>query len=285
MYPYYYEPRTLKGLKLINIGWLLYIIALIILLIMLIAMIPFIMEAFNNPEDVDPSDFGVFIGIITSICLSGLFFLIVAILFLIGIIHLVSGREEFGLQHSNRVLLGFILIIIGFILPVFSYLTSTYSGTIYLRSGLSIASSFLMALGFVFLVENLLDDRWKKILWAGGMIYIIFSIIASSILTWFFLSVGSNLDAPGEPFFTDVTALMAIASGLMAMNLLPIFIFFLCYRQAEHRIRTGELKLVQPPYPPPPPYYYPPAPPVYYPPPAYGYGYGYGYPPPSYGYP
>lgn len=284
MYPNYYEPRTLKGLKLINIGWILYIIALIILLIMLIAMIPFLMEAVNNPEDFNPSDLGtLFVGI----CLSGLFYMIVAILFLIGIIFLLSGREEFGVQHSSRVLLGFILIIIGFILSVFSYITSTYAitrGTIYLSSALSIASSFSMALGFVFLVEKLLDERWQRILWAGGMIYIIFGIIASSIFTWFFLSVGSDLEYPGF-IFTGVSTLITIFSGLMAMYLLPIFIFFLCYRQAEHRIRTGELKLVQPPYPPPLPYYYPPTPPAYYPPPAYGYGYGYGYPPPAYGYP
>ncbi len=285
MYPNYYEPRTVKGLKYINLAWILYIVALVILLIMLIVLIPVLMEAFNDPDDFDPSNFGILFGIIAGACLSGLFSLIVVILFLIGIIYMLTGREEFGPQHSSRVMLGFIFLLIGFIIPVFggfgtAFSYSGYGSAIYITSGFSIASSILMALGLVFLIENLLDEKWKRILWTGGLIFIIFSIIAAAINIWLFTSLISDISDPETFYLSGFSTFTLVSSGLTAMNLLPIFIFLLCYRQAEQRIRTGELKVVQPMYPPPPPpYYYPPPPPAYYPPPAYG------YPPPAYGYP
>jgi hypothetical protein len=279
LHPSYYEPKTLKGLKYLNYGWILYIIGLIILLIVLLAILPTLSDLMSDPENVEEEDLGPLFALIGGMCLAILILFIMMILFLVGLVHLLSGRDEFGPEHSSRAMMGFIFILMGFVISFFGGIGGFYIGT-----GVSIASNIMYGLGFVFLVEKLLDERQKNILWAGGIIYIIIGIIAAIINLWLVTTLDLNMDNPeeaGSEFSSAFSSFMIISMGLMAMYLLPIILFLVSYRAAEERIRSGELQPIMPAYPPPPAYgaYYPPPPGAGAPPP--GYPPPHGYPPPQ----
>jgi hypothetical protein len=249
----------------------MYILGSIILLIVLLATMPTINDLMSDPENIDEDDLGPIVGLLGGICAGVLLLFIMVIFFLIGLINIISGRDEFGSNHSNRSMLGFVFITIGFFIGIFSSM-----GGIYISVGISATSTIMYALGFIFLIEKLLDERKQKILWTAGILFMIIGIAVAIINLWLITTLDidiENTEEVGAELADAYTTYLVLSLGLSSINLFPAVIFYYCYRSAENRIRSGELQPVMPVYPPPPAYgpYYPP--PGAYPPPP-------GYPPP-----
>jgi len=271
MYTPYYEPKTVNGLKFINYCWILYIIGLLILMLVLLAALPTLSEIIEDPDSVEDDDVAPLMGFVGGICLALVVLFIVLILFLVGVVYLLSGKEEFGPEHSSRVMTGFILLVIAFVISIFGGI-----GGYYIAAGVSAVSTIMYGIGFVFLVEQLLDEKQRKLLWTGGILFIILGISATIINLWLLTTLDidlQNTQEAGAEISGEFSTYIIISMGLMAMNLFPIILFFISYRAAEARIRSGELKPLIPAYPPPPygAHYPPPPRGAPYPPPRYGY--------------
>ncbi len=278
--PYYQrELETLKGLKHINWGIILHIVATLLLLLTALVAITVAISAIGTS---DP-DLGALVAVGALVCGGGLIGLVAIILWLLGIYEMHKGKDEFGSEHSTNVSRAVILIILFVVLTVISFfvtlvlalswisLTATPSDiieslrlTILVGGIIGIVTTAMLGLAIVYLILSLCDEKYKKILWAAFAIYMILTVVGTAIsiaVIYGDLSSITNVD--------DITNLSSAGDLAQGMSFIAFILFLLAYRHAYNRVRIGELQPA--PMPQPQMGYMPPPPGPYYqagPPPA-----------------
>jgi hypothetical protein len=298
--PYYKRSLdTEKGLRHINWGIIIYLIATLLILIAVIIMLVFIQSLIGTT---DPSDVGAIIGPIIGavglICGGGVLFLVALILWLLGLYEMYAGRAEFGEMHASRVYRAVIFIVLYIVFMVVSqivgmaligfsfdvnpadYLESLRISAIVLAV-LGIVSTIILGLAFVFLIVELCNEKFKRILWAAFYVFILVTIVGNviSIVPLYAVDV-SGLTTE------EVSQLSNLGSLALGLSFIPFILFFVCFRHAHDRVKGGDIQPVpgayaagypvppgyqQPPYPQQAPYYpqqqpYPQQPPAQQPP-------------------
>ncbi len=282
--PYYKRSLdTEKGLRHINWGIIIYLIATLLILIAVILMLIFIQSLIGTT---DPSDIGGIIGPILGavglVCGGAILVLVALILWLLGLYEMYTGRAEFGEVHATKVYRAVILIVLYIVFMVASQvigvamigfafdvnptdlLESLRTSAIVLGA-LEIVSTIILGLAFVYLIVELCDEKFKRILWAAFYIFIIVTIIGNivSIVPLYAVDV-SGMTAE------EVAQLSNLGSLAMGLSFIPFILFLVCYRHAHARVRDGGIQPVagayaagypvppgyqQPPYPQQAPYY------------------------------
>ena len=280
--PYYQrELETLKGLKHINWGIILYIVAtLLLLLVALVTVITVI--SIIGTSDPTP-DLGPLLGLAALACGGLLIYVIAIVLWLLGIYGMNKGKDEFGSEHSANVSRAVILIVLFVVLAVISMVVTAVLAislisptvtpaeiidslrlTVLVGGIFGIITTALLGLAIVYLIISLCDEKYKRILWAAFAVDMIVTVVGTAI------SIGviySDLSA-----ITDINELTNISSAgdlAQGMSFIAFILFLLAYRHAYNRVRTGELQPA--PMPQPQMGYMPPPPGPYYqagPPPA-----------------
>jgi hypothetical protein len=265
------ELQTEKGLKYFNYGFILYIISLALMLLLLIAFLGVLTEIFEDPERLEDPDeaekiLGPLIGMAAGFCIGLLFMFIALILFLVGLISIHGGRNEFGEKHANSVQRGVLLILMSVVIGFFGGLAGPYAS-----SGIGIVTSIMMALGLIYLIVEISDEQGKNMLWIAGILYIVISVISAIVTLWLFTSyglydIGSGDPAAAEENIGNILAMTMIPMALGSLILIPILLFLLAYRRTYERVKRREIQPVMPAYPQPYPAPYPPGYPPAYPP-------------------
>lgn len=280
--PYYQrELETLKGLKHINWGIILYIVATLLLLLVAVVAV---VTVFSIIESSDPTpDLGALVALTALACGGGLIGIVAIILWLLGIYEMNKGKDEFGSEHSANVSRAVILIVLFVVLAVISMVVtailaiSWISPTVtpsemidslrltVLVSGIfGIITTALLGLAIVYLIISLCDEKYKKILWAAFAIYMILTAVGTAISIAVIYGDLSSITNVND--LTNISSAGDLAQG---MSFIAFILFLLAYRHAYKRVRTGELQPA--PMPQPQMGYMPPPPGPYYqagPPPA-----------------
>lgn len=273
--PYYKRSLdTEKGLRHINWGIIIYLIAALLILVAVIIMLLLVQSLIGTT---DPSEMGniiaPIIGAVALICGGGVLFLVALILWLLGLYEMYTGRAEFGQVHAAKVYRAVIMIVLYIVLFVVSQVVSvaligfaldpdptslfeSMRASAIVLGALEVMSNVVLGLAFVFLILELSSEKYKRILWAAFYVFIIVTIIGNiiSIIPFYMVDV-SGMDAE------DVAQLSNLGSLALGLSFIPFILFFVCYRHALARVRDGEIQPVAgafaPAYPVPPGYQQP----------------------------
>jgi hypothetical protein len=217
------ETWTEKGLKLFLICQLVSFVSTCMGILAALAVVADLIKIDEVSEGADPSALGAMLGIAcilaTSICLIALALLV---LYIISIVYMAKGRNEFGPKHASNVTTGIVLIVVGVLGSMVPILES-FGGVV-------------IALGYVFLIMSLVKDEQKAFLWGYLGIVIFVSLIGfiSAIMAW-----------DGETKLTN-----GINGGGGAIGLVGLILLMYVYYTTWKRIQSGELRPVPPPAPP-----------------------------------
>lgn len=111
-------------------------------------------------------------------------YLLLFIIFIIGLVYLIRGRSEFGKKHSQSVKIGTIMIVISviiYIILLVTYYVRAHSNDMHSLSDspISVIISILqeiynlsLFMGIVFLIQRIAFLRPKVILWCGFLIMV-----------------------------------------------------------------------------------------------------------------
>ncbi len=283
--PYYQrELETLKGLKHINWGIILYIVATLLMLLTALVVVTAISVAGTS----GPTPYlGALVGLVALACGGLLLYLITIVLWLLGIYEMNKGKDEFGSEHSANVGKAVILIVLFIVFAVISIVVSTVLAiswmsptvtpsevidslrlTVLIGGVIGIITTAMLGLAIVYLAISLCEEKYKKILWAAFAIDMIVTVVGTAIAI---VVIYGDLS-----FITDINDLSNISSAgdlARGMTFIAFILFLLAYRHAYNRVRTGELQPAPMPFqqmgplPPPPGPYYQAGPPGVAPPP------------------
>ena len=278
--PFYQrELETLKGLKHINWGIILYIVAtLLLLFVALVAVITVI----SVIETSDPTpDLGPLIGLAALACFGLLLYLVAIILWLLGIYEMNKGKDEFSSEHSANVSRAVTLIVLFVVFAVISMVVTAILAiswisptvtpsevidslrlTVLISGIIGIITTAMLGLAIVYLIISLCDEKYKKILWAAFAVNMIVTVVGTAISI---AVVYGDLSAITD--INDITNMSSAGDLAQGMSFIAFILFLLAYRHAYNRVLTGGIQPVpmqQPQMgymPPPPGPYYQAAPP------------------------
>jgi hypothetical protein len=282
------ELNTEKGLRYFNYGFILYMISLAVLLLLLIGFLSMLPDMLADADETTAEDLmAPLLGLIAGLCLGIIVILIALLLFLMGLLSLNNGKNEFGEPHANSFQKGVIFIVISIVVGIFGGVAGQVGSAV-----VSIFTAIMMALGLIYLIQEITDEQGQKLLWTAGILYIIIAVVSAIVNIWLFYSLGlADLGAgaePSEDLVAEYFSAIMIPIAIGSLALIPILIFFFAYRRTYLRVKNREIQPVplQMPFGPPPgypqapyppyPQYPPQGPPPYSPPPQQ-----HPYPPPQ----
>lgn len=267
--------RTERGIA--QFRWAVVVgIAMEALAITLVAYVASIVGSFGTSllTPFDATFFSLLATMIGLTCVSGVVGLVGAVLFLIGLNHLYTGRDEYGPAHMqaiDRVIIFAILgIVFGIAAPIGGTATSAFlgfgsgfsligganvvSGTLGTLRGLFVGLAFASAL-------RAFQPEGERVTGLTAAILLAVSPAVAVVATLAF-----PLSAGVSTAFT-LTAWLVAAAVAAAIDLVAYVLFFRMYSRTYHRMHAGEfVAMYRPPpmfvpyYPAPMPYYYPPYP-------------------------
>lgn len=248
-------------------------------MLLLVGMLGTLYSLFTGEALGDPDSFmGKLMLFLAGFCVTMVFLLIAIIMFLIGLIYLVSGKTEFGGPHDQAVVKGLILVILGFVLGIVGDCFGMIVGSI-----ISVVTTAMTAFGLYFLICEIANEYSKGLLRMATILIIALSTGIAILTIWLsttnaFFSEDYIRQADPDAMLINMFGIMMIFMAIGSLNLIPIFMFFVAYKNTYNRLKSGELIPPYPiytyPFPPPPPPGYPPQPgyppyPGYPPPPGY----------------
>ena len=266
--------RTERGIA--QFRWAIVVgIAMEALAITLTAYVASIVASLGTsvPTPFDPTFFSLLTTMIGLTCVSGVVGLVGAILFLIGLNHLYTGRDEYGPAHTqaiDRVIIFAILgIVFGIAAPIGGTVSSAFLGFGFgsgfsLIGGANVVGGTLGALRGLFVglafasALRAFQPEGERVTGLSAAVLLAVSPAVAVVATLAF-----PMSAGTATAFT-LTAWLAAAAVAAAMDLVAYVVFFRTYSRTYHRMHAGEFAAM---YRPPPmfmPYY--PAPMPYYPP-------------------
>jgi MFS family permease len=295
-YPYYgpaWYPQpppqeTKNGLRHL-VKAMYFSLAMMMLSMILVVILYASVSSFADMET--GTEAGTALGAIALVAIFGLVIVIIGlvtfVLYLMGLVEMYKGRNEFGPSHAKRVnhaivfiVLSIILTVAGVVITVVLALnsmawdgTGTVDMTQYRKDLMlsqavggvfTIVSAVFYNLALVNMIFELSDGKHRGHLWTAFWVGLGISILGVAVnLIIIAVQTNSLGDLNSSSVFTYLT---------VGLSLVSFLIYLVCYRSALGRLESGELKPILPP---PMPMY---APAAYYPPPAYYYG----APPPAY---
>ncbi len=271
--------RTERGIG--QFRWAIVVgIAMEALAIALVAYVASIVGSLvaSPPTPFDPTFISLMATMVGLTCVSGVVGLVGAILFLIGLNYLYTGRDEFGLAHMqavDRVIIFAILaIVFGIAAPIGGTFTSAFLGFgsgFSLIGGANIVSGTLGALRGLFVglafasALRAFQPEGERATGLAAAVLLAISpgvVVAAGIA----FPMGFGTSDP-RILSTALTAWLAAAALAAAIDLFAYVLFFRMYSRTYHRMHAGEFAaMYRPPpmfvpyYPAPMPYYYPPYP-------------------------
>lgn len=274
------EVKTEQGIRYFRNGFIIFIFSLVFALIVLIVMIPTIIEVVQGGEPDFVEALRAVIIIIAMACLHYIVWFISLIIFLVGILYLHWGKDEFGKDHSDSVQRGLIFIIIGCVIGIS---LGSVADAVWDQRGGAIVGIFVTAflsMGVVHLIYQISDEKTKRLLWTAAFTWIAIKVAVAAFTIWIYNSLDMS-DITSD--FTDIEEYLTVAFipyAVGSLTIIPMVIFYIAYNRTYTRVLKREIMPVPrpvlpfPAYPPPPPPYAPIYPPPMYPPPSY--------PPPAY---
>jgi hypothetical protein len=196
--------------------------------------------------------------------------IVVLIFYLIGFGNLYKGRNEFGPSHARNLRLSLILLILAFVLALASTVTTfvmiafairvnpfpgggfTFDAGMYYATqavgiGFGILIAALVAAHFVLAIRVLAKPAHERLLYIAAALGTATPGVTGALVL---LALPRYI-----AFLTDVTQgvpPIGPEAGLpnivaASMNVVTILLFFIAFRGAEARLRSGELKPTLPP--------------------------------------
>ena len=146
------ELWTERGLKLFLITQAVAVLSAIVGLISVASVLVGLVAL----DDVGGAGLGALGAGLGILCLIGmtscLLALTLLVLYIISMVYMWKGKDEFGKEHSSKVGTGIVLIIVGVVVS-FVPILGTFGGIV-------------TAVGYIFLVMAIIQDRYKTLLWA-----------------------------------------------------------------------------------------------------------------------
>jgi len=294
-YPYYgpawypQPPQETKNGVRHLVKAMYFSLAIMMLSVVLVVILYASVSSFADMET--GTEAGTALGAIALVAIFGIIIVIVGlvtfVLYLMGLVEMYKGRQEFGPAHAKRVnhamvfiVLSIILTVAGVVLTVILALNSIawdgtgavdmsqYQADLLLSQAVggvfTIVSAVFYNLALVNMIFELSDGKHRGYLWTAFWVGLGMSILGVVVnLVVITVQTDSLGDLNSSSVFTYLT---------VGLSLVSFLIYLICYKSALGRLESGELKPILPP---PMPMY---APVGYYPPPAYYYG----APPPAY---
>lgn len=244
------ELETEKGVKHLSWGIGVYILAMLLILVGVILALNVVISALDGPPD--PQAVPGLIGLCGLLGGGVVLIFMAIILWLLGLYEMNQGKKEFGPEHMARVKSGVILVLSYIILSVISIILQLETGPdprvdmpgyiSFLRSqstitgAIGLASTFVLSLAIVYLVLELCNERYRRILWGSFVLSMAVSIMGTA-LTFFFLY--GDLSAMTVDEILQLASLAMLAAGL---SFIPFILFYFCYRHAFIRVSNWEIK-------------------------------------------
>ena len=242
---YRFEIRTVKGLKFINWGLWVNAFAMLILLV--------------GFASISTGGFSFFIFILIGEVLVLIFFIVA----LIGIVHMHTGKYEFGPVHSARVFKALIFLVIAIAVAF----AGGFSSIFFLFSGGGVGNDFGVnwhLLSIVQLIFGFFTNLFISLMW----VYLIIELAHIKIknLLWFYFAISMAIYAVASIFIMITWRFwFSDAQGLVgSLGVFASILLIYCYWKTYNRVLKGEIKPIPLPMMPPP--YFPPGQPPYYPP-------------------
>ena len=233
--PHHFESKTEKGLKFLLFGLLLIIIYQILFTGFIYANTESITEMQTEANE-ESSLSGESLRNLGILCGGQLIMVFGLILILLGIVNYYNYRAEFGEEHSENVKKSLILLILGFVISLIGGLTGISQDAdivIPITIVTLIVTAICYAIGFIYLLKSILDDKGLDFLKLGSILLIIFNIINSLLLViaWKIPdSIGSD---------SNITL---IGFSIIEISNIPWAIFIFSIFRAWKRIQWGYLK-------------------------------------------
>ncbi|UCD92943.1 MAG: zinc ribbon domain-containing protein [Methanobacteriota archaeon] len=244
------ELETEKGVRHLSWGIGVYILAMLLIFVGVILALNVVISALDGPPD--PEAVPGLIGLCGLLGGGVVLIFMAIILWLLGLYEMNQGKKEFGPEHMARVKSGVILVLTYIILSVISIILQLETGPdprvdmpgyiSFLRtqstvSGvIGLASTIVLSLAIVYLVLELCNERYRRILWGSFVLSIALSIMGTA-LTFFFLY--GDLSTMTVDEILQLASLAMLAAGL---SFIPFILFYFCYRHAFFRVRNWEVK-------------------------------------------
>lgn len=272
--------QTEKGLRLLSYAIILALVVNALFAVILLALFPFIaLVSTLDPNTIDPNEpallssiLGAVFALLAAACAVLIIGLVGLILGIVGLVSLNRGKQEFGVEHAQRIDRAVFMVILGFLVPIIAgvaigvgTVVTTTPGVPAFSLGSAVGSVILGIVGTVLVglfllwsVETLATPNLRRL----GLYAIIVGIIAS---TSGGLTIGLLATSPIPTTPQDFT-LLWLVPGLLtySLSVVSLGLWYIAYRGVLGRFASGALRPMIPPplYPPTPPYppgYWPPA--------------------------
>lgn len=276
--------QTEKGLRYVSYTIILFLLVNAVVVVILFALFPLIaLVSTMDPNAIDPNDtalissiVGAAFGLLAAACAIIILGLVGLILGIVGLVSLNRGKQEFGMEHTQRVDRAIIMVILGAIIPIVGgiavgagTIVTTTPGVQSFSIGSSVASIALGILGTVLVglfllwsIETLATPNVRRL----GLYAIVVGIIAAT--SGGALTIGLLTTNP-LPTTPQDFSLAWLVPGILtySLSIVSLALWYMAYRGVLGRFARGELRaVVPPPYLPTPgaypPGYWPPAQPV-----------------------
>lgn len=246
------ELRAERGLKYLNWGILSYICAAAVISVGYLTWLYFSSTGWSGSDGFSPNIGSMMAS--TALSSVGSFLLLLAlILGLVGLLEMRSGRNEFGPKHSKNVSKAFFLLVAFGVLAPLSYMIQFFApigfltqpltsqvGTIVavvsLSAVLDIVASVLLGIGVIYLVHELCNRKYKKILRTAFVLIVVIAVAAASILLILQFQQLESCTPTSCSWSSSPTSVN------MAWNFVAFILFFLCYRHAYRRVKEGKIQ-------------------------------------------
>lgn len=268
-YPYPYqpvpvpppEPSTPKGVGWVVRAFMIYLVAIVL---SALAGVAAVILLGNFPQTQDP--FALLAAALPVIALgaaASIISLVCLIFYLVGFGYLYKGRNEFGPSHARNLRIALYLLILAFALALtsivttvamsffavrfnlFTQTTTVDPGMYYAIQAVSIAFGIVIAASvaahFVLSGRELAQPRHERLMYVGAAVGTATpGVVGALVLLYLPRWIATITDTGNVPSFGAEVGVPGMVAA--AMNFVTILIFFLVFRGAEARLRSGELK-------------------------------------------
>jgi hypothetical protein len=247
------EPRSEKGLKFFSWGIFSYTFGAVVTFVWYLTWLYFGSTGWTSSDGFSPNHGALFADIVLSSV--GRFLLLLALITgLVGLFEMRSGKNEFGPKHSKNVSAAFFLLVAFGVLAFSSYMIQFFGsigsltqplasqvGTIVaivsLSAVLDVVAYVLLGIGVVYLVYELCNRKYKRIL---GIALVLIVAIAVAVASLLIIDQLQQLEACTS---TGCSWSSSPISLNVAWNFVAFALIYLCYRHAYRRVKTG---IIQP---------------------------------------
>lgn len=244
--PWGYYRRDLKtesGLKHLNWGITAYILAAV--LSFLVSVIAVYMVLSTDPATLGEA-LGALAGLVALTCGALILLIFTLIIWLVGLYEMHAGKDEFGPEHSKSVSRAVLLIVLYIVILVLAFIvgfiigfsSATQQGitveaartVLLISTVLGVVSAIVLGLAIVYLILELCDEKYKKILWVGLVVVVITTALGAT------LTLMTQYEDPLSAAAGDYSS---VISG---WDFIAFILFLLCYRHVYSRVKEGRIQ-------------------------------------------